>query len=95
MLRVFTTKELINWKDFRERHEKTLRSETLAFYGSVDCRRPEKSFKALQERVTEHNIRVISAYYTQIRLARLAELLHLTIEVNKSNKLMVLICLFP
>ncbi|VDM31974.1 unnamed protein product [Hydatigera taeniaeformis] len=80
MLKAFTTQELLSWKSFRERHEKTLRCETLAFSSSDDHQRPEKSFKSLQERVTEHNIRVISAYYTQIRLARLAELLHLDVE---------------
>lgn len=82
MLKAFTTQELLNWKNFRQRHEKTLRCETLAFSSSTDHQRPEKSFKSLQERVTEHNIRVISAYYTQIRLARLAELLHLDVEVS-------------
>lgn len=82
MLKTFTTQELVNWKDFRSAHEKTLVSETLAFSSSIDPERSQKAMKALQERVTEHNIRVISAYYTQIRLARLAQLLDLNVEVN-------------
>lgn len=89
---MFTAKELINWEDFRQRHEKTLRGEALAFCGSVDDQRPEKSLKSLQERVTEHNIRVISAYYTQIRLERLAELLNLSTEVKLSDPFFHLSC---
>ncbi|VDD82750.1 unnamed protein product [Mesocestoides corti] len=80
MLKVFTTQELLSWQDFRNQHEATLRSETLAFSTSSGGKDPEKSLKALQQRVTEHNIRVVSAYYTQIRLSRLAELLNLNIE---------------
>ncbi|KAM7541705.1 hypothetical protein Aperf_G00000007326 [Anoplocephala perfoliata] len=80
MLKAFTIQELVNWNDFRSRHEKTLKSETLAFSVSADPERSKKAMKALQERVTEHNIRVISAYYTQIRLTRLAELLDLSVE---------------
>lgn len=82
MLKAFTTQELVNWNDFRSAHEKTLISETLPFSSSADPERSKQAMKALQERVTEHNIRVISAYYTQIRLVRLAQLLDLSVEVG-------------
>ena len=82
MLKAFTIEELLNWNEFRLRYEKTLVSQTMAFCAAEDPSRPAKSLKALQDRITEHNIRVISAYYTQIRLARLAELLNLSVEVS-------------
>uniref|UniRef100_A0A0R3TIF8 PCI domain-containing protein n=1 Tax=Rodentolepis nana TaxID=102285 RepID=A0A0R3TIF8_RODNA len=82
ILKTFTTQELVNWNDFHCAHEKTLRKETLAFACSAGRERTQRAMKALQERVTEHNIRVISTYYTQIRLSRLAQLLYLSVEVR-------------
>ncbi|BHF68391.1 26S proteasome non-ATPase regulatory subunit 12 [Sparganum proliferum] len=80
MLKAFTTQELLQWDEFCEKHEATLRNETEAFSVLNGSKGPEHALKALQARVTEHNIRVISAYYTQIRLARLAELLKLDVD---------------
>ncbi|KAL7058620.1 hypothetical protein AAHC03_013156 [Spirometra sp. Aus1] len=80
MLKAFTTQELLQWDEFCEKHEVTLRNETEAFSVLNGSKGPEHALKALQARVTEHNIRVISAYYTQIRLARLAELLKLDVD---------------
>lgn len=82
MLKSFTAQELLNWQEFRSKHEKTLKAETLAFRSGAGGKGPDAVFKDLQERVTEHNIRVISSYYTQIRLSRLAELLSLSADVS-------------
>lgn len=42
-------------------------------------------WEELHKRVVEHNIRVISKYYTKIRMARLAQLLDLTPEQSESS----------
>ncbi len=86
MLNEFTTQEILHWSDFCQNHEATLRNETQIFSkkASVESGKSvDTSLKHLQDRVTEHNIRVISAYYTQITLSRLAKLLSLNEEVSR------------
>lgn len=87
MLKSFTDQELLFWPDFKQTYQLIIQSEM----ASMDV---EHILKALQARVTEHNIRVIASYYTQIRLVRLAELLDLDVEVHLFFSLQKLVVLF-
>ncbi|KAJ1363353.1 hypothetical protein KIN20_023200 [Parelaphostrongylus tenuis] len=71
---LFINQELISWKNVIIRvYEKTLKKST---NGAVfDGKDGEKRWKDLHMRVGEHNMRVISKYYTQITFDRLSELL--------------------
>lgn len=71
LLEVFTTYELIHWPNI----EATYKEE----YFSKNCMfRKESNYKNLQNRIVEHNLRVINKYYLVIRLDRLAYLLQLS-----------------
>ena len=71
LLEVFTTNELIHWPKI----EATYKEE----YFSKNCMfRKESNYKNLQNRIVEHNLRVINKYYLIIRLDRLAYLLQLS-----------------
>ncbi|CAH8660683.1 unnamed protein product [Heterobilharzia americana] len=80
MLKAFTTQELLKWDEFCTRYESVLRSETDIFSKKVDESESDKHWHDLHLRVVEHNIRVISGYYTKIRLCRLAQLLDLNVD---------------
>lgn len=66
----FTGRELINWSELSAAHTDRLRA---------DCGLPAEDLDALKRRVTEHNVRVLAAYYTKIGLARAAYLLCLNV----------------
>ena len=53
--------------------------------GEAAAARGEKWFKMLQQRVTEHSIRVVAKYYRRIRLPRLGELLSSTAEAVEDH----------
>lgn len=67
----------MRWPKIQEIYGPALR-QTSAFSG-VDG---EKRFKVLHERVVEHNIRVVAAYYTRISMKRLPILLDLSLAVK-------------
>ena len=73
LIKLFTTQELMRWPAVKETFEPILNQDTVAF-GSGNT----EHWKELQNRVIEHNLRVISEYYSRITLARLNELLDLT-----------------
>uniref|UniRef100_A0A1I8HNN5 PCI domain-containing protein n=1 Tax=Macrostomum lignano TaxID=282301 RepID=A0A1I8HNN5_9PLAT len=66
----FSGRELINWSELSAEHAERLRA---------DCRLSDEDIEALRKRVTEHNVRVLAAYYTNIGLARAAHLLSLDV----------------
>ncbi|KAE9420339.1 hypothetical protein Angca_004933, partial [Angiostrongylus cantonensis] len=74
LMDLFINQELISWKNVIIRvYEKTLKKSS---NGTVfDGKEGEKRWKDLHMRVGEHNMRVISKYYTQITFDRLSELL--------------------
>lgn len=79
LLKLFSTTELIRWPVLMEQY----RAELSAVAAISKEEMKDEEFKweaALQERVTEHNLRVMSTYYSRIRLQRLAELLDLSQE---------------
>ncbi len=77
LLKLFSTHELIRWTILRERYAEELGSVVvLAAEEIKDEKIPWES--SLHERVTEHNLRVVSKYYSRIRLGNLAKLLDLS-----------------
>lgn len=80
LLQRFKTQELIDWKDILKSFEQELKHgsiddpSTNVFHGNDLSNQRWDDFKA---RIVEHNIRVISKYYTRIRTEQLADLLDL------------------
>ncbi|KAL6940473.1 proteasome regulatory particle subunit [Hanseniaspora vineae] len=73
LIKLFTTPELMRWPALKSEYSSVLNTideEILAFKQS-------KHWDDLYKRVIEHNLRVISQYYTRIKLGRLNELLDL------------------
>lgn len=85
LLRLFSTSELIRWPVLLEQYSEEL--ATIASEVKLETKGDAVNWKpALHDRVTEHNLRVMSKYYSRIRLERLAELLDLS-EENTERKL--------
>ncbi|CAL9730891.1 26S proteasome regulatory subunit Rpn5p [Monosporozyma unispora] len=74
MVKLFTTKELMRWPNVKQTYESVLKQDTVAFGGEDS----KYHWEELQKRVIEHNLRVISEYYSRITLGRLNELLDLS-----------------
>lgn len=72
LVKLFTTPELMRWPIVKENYTPVLNKDDVAFGSN------EKHWEDLRKRVIEHNLRVISKYYTRITLPRLNELLDLT-----------------
>ncbi|KAF8579030.1 hypothetical protein K439DRAFT_1395051 [Ramaria rubella] len=72
LVKCFTTRELMRWPGIEGIYGPTLRTTTVFGEGG------EKRWEDLHTRVIEHNIRVVSHYYTRIRLSRLQTLLDLS-----------------
>ncbi|CCC67954.1 hypothetical protein NCAS_0A13960 [Naumovozyma castellii] len=73
MVKLFTTQELMRWPIVKDTYEPTLSQDDVAFGGENSSHH----WAELKKRVIEHNLRVISQYYSRITLARLDELLDL------------------
>ncbi|GMT14449.1 hypothetical protein PFISCL1PPCAC_5746, partial [Pristionchus fissidentatus] len=83
LLNLFMDEELISWKDaLCVNFEATLKkgSTRTPATGILDGEDGEKRWKDLHIRVGEHNMRMISKYYTKISFERLAQLLDFTVE---------------
>lgn len=80
LLKLFATQELINWQaHIVDRFGEEL--STVVGLAGEECKKESVEWEsALKERITEHNLRVVSKYYTRIRVARLSELLALSEE---------------
>jgi 26S proteasome regulatory subunit N5 len=72
LLNYFKTLEIVRWSALKELY-KTELSDHEAFQGE----KSDKRWEDLHKRVIQHNIRVVSTYYTDIRMQRLAQLLEL------------------
>lgn len=78
LLTLFTTPEIMRWTELCERYELGLRSVvpgSTVFSRSTDD--GNKRWNHLKMRVVEHNIHVMSKYYTRVHLKRMASLLDL------------------
>ncbi|SCU92676.1 LANO_0E01728g1_1 [Lachancea nothofagi CBS 11611] len=72
LAKLFTTPELMRWPIVKDTYETFLNADNVAFGSN------EAHWEDLRKRVIEHNLRVVSKYYTRINLSRLNELLDLT-----------------
>ena len=79
LLKLFLTSEIISWATFESDFTNELRMSAksnptpVVFQGEEG----DKAWKVLKERVVEHNIRVMTKYYTRVRLDRMSVLLDL------------------
>lgn len=70
ILKQFTNNQIINWPEFQQAYGPSL-SQHLVFAKHKD------RLEDLHNRVVEHNLRIISKFYSKIHLRRLAALLYL------------------
>jgi len=74
LLSTFTTSEIVRWGLFEAQYGGEIAAERDIFAGEYGAKRLED----LKLRVIEHNVLVVTKYYTRITTARLAELLDLS-----------------
>lgn len=74
LVKLFTTQELMRWAIVKKTYEPVLNKDDIAFGGKQN----KHHWEEFRKRVIEHNLRVISKYYSRISLPRLNELLDLT-----------------
>ena len=89
LLKRFSTKELIRYPVLRDEYGKIL----LAVVEDAKKETADEELpweKVLQERITEHNLRVVATYYNRIELERLSQLLDLK-EEDTERKLAALV----
>jgi len=80
LLKLFTSDEIVQWPSLKQRFEIPL-DQIITSSRELDMNDDEDRLdwrSALHERVVEHNLRVISKYFSRIRISRLAELLNLS-----------------
>lgn len=77
LLKIFMKQELMRWPIFKQNFETVLLSDKIAF-NSDDKENNAIHWKELHKRIIEHNLRIISKYYSRITLKRLNELLDLS-----------------
>lgn len=79
LLKKFSTDELIRWPMLMGQYKQDL--SDLANLAASEAKDEDLKWEsALQERVIEHNLRVLSKYYSRIRMQRLSELLDMSEE---------------
>lgn len=81
LLKLFLTPEVMNWKELQQKYQSDLNS--LSIFS--DSEEAERLLGDLKLRVIEHNIRVISKYYSRITEKRLASLLDLDIPETEKH----------
>ncbi|CBQ67980.1 probable RPN5-26S proteasome regulatory subunit [Sporisorium reilianum SRZ2] len=86
LLKCFTTPELMRWPGIETLYGPLLR--TSPTFAAPPTKQSAKDgahrWEQLHKRVVEHNIRVISSYYTRITLVRLSQLLDLSAAQSES-----------
>ncbi|KAH7427329.1 hypothetical protein KP509_10G039600 [Ceratopteris richardii] len=81
LLKHFVTMEVIHWDAFWAFYEGEFNMESSLPGGVLGPR----AFEDLRQRVIEHNILVVSKYYSRIRLVRFAELLNLSLQETEKH----------
>lgn len=81
LVKQFTTKEIIHWDTLASTFGSEMASETEIFGGEEGKKRAED----LKLRTIEHNVLIISQYYSKISLKRLGELLCLSPEETEKH----------
>lgn len=88
LLELFINEEVIAWKDsVLKKFEQVVRKGSPASPASqvfAATEEGEKRWKTFKQRVGEHNMRMISKYYTQISFDRMAEILEFPVDVSFS-----------
>jgi len=80
-LQLFTTMELIQWKELSNDFEMELKSGSLATdVFSSNTEKGNKRWADLKNRVAEHNVRVMAKYYSRIKVLRMSQLLDMSLE---------------
>ncbi|KAI5651723.1 PCI domain-containing protein [Phthorimaea operculella] len=74
LLGLFINPEIIRWNQLCATYEKMLRATP--YFNSTDEKGQER-WNDLKNRVVEHNIRIMSMYYTRVTLSRMSALLGL------------------
>ncbi|KAH9604917.1 hypothetical protein KSS87_018642 [Heliosperma pusillum] len=88
LLKQLVTMEVILWTTLWNKFEVEFVNEKNLLGGPLG----EKAAEDLRQRVIEHNILVVSKYYSKISLKRFAELLCLSLQVAHSQILVKLLC---
>lgn len=70
LLEIFTNSELIQWDQITKEYKADYFEKSDVFAQN------DTNYKNMQNRVVEHNLRIVNKYYTFIHLHRLAQLLH-------------------
>lgn len=78
LLGKLSTHELISWPTLMREYEASLTDVVAQSASEVMSTTTVEWKKALQQRVTEHNLRVLAKYYSRIHMKRLAELLDMS-----------------
>jgi len=76
LVRLFTTRELINWEAFQVTFRDAMAGGSPVFAEEATC---QARREALRLRVVEHNLLVVGKYYRRVTLSRLAELIALDV----------------
>eukprot|EP00184_Porphyridium_aerugineum_P004377 CAMPEP_0184700316 /NCGR_PEP_ID=MMETSP0313-20130426/11873_1 /TAXON_ID=2792 /ORGANISM="Porphyridium aerugineum, Strain SAG 1380-2" /LENGTH=515 /DNA_ID=CAMNT_0027159917 /DNA_START=80 /DNA_END=1627 /DNA_ORIENTATION=- len=88
-LKQLKTDELIRWTAFITKFKPELDTIYESFLSSLinkdEIRKKFQWESVLNERVTEHNLRILSKYYSRISLSRMAELLDLPVDVAEQR----------
>lgn len=78
LLEVFTTNELIHWSNIESLYKGHFEESKEIFTSTVN-------YKNLQNRIIEHNLRIVNQYYQFIKLDRLLYLLQLTADETEQQ----------
>ncbi|KAG0570069.1 hypothetical protein M758_6G131100 [Ceratodon purpureus] len=81
LLKQFVTMEVIRWDRFWEDYKTEFEQEAHLAGGALG----EQAAEDLRQRIIEHNILVVSKYYSRITLTRLSELLCLTAQETEKH----------
>mmetsp|Transcript_3429 Transcript_3429/g.6009 ORF Transcript_3429/g.6009 Transcript_3429/m.6009 type:complete len:472 (-) Transcript_3429:2288-3703(-) len=89
LLKLMMTPEIVRWAVFKERFSGELSSAYAEFEKTMINKKDSASKldweSIVRERVTEHNLRIVSTYYERIRLDKLAKLLDLSPDTAKER----------
>ncbi|OLY83323.1 26S proteasome non-ATPase regulatory subunit 12 [Smittium mucronatum] len=83
LLKQFISNKLIVWDEIPSRYEEPLFKKLELFNEGTEAGKVLR--ESLRERVTEHNIQVISKYYSRINMVRLSQLIGLDMEKSEEK----------
>ncbi|KAJ6427135.1 hypothetical protein OIU84_022690 [Salix udensis] len=90
LLKQLVTMEVIQWTSLWNAFMNEFENEKNLLGGSLG----DKAAEDLKQRIIEHNILVVSKYYSRITVKRIAELLCLSIQVPPTPPLSFCVCVY-